>query len=196
MIQERTTSLRILQTTKKKTLSPAIYLLIGFFSGVLVTGLLFLIFFKGQSSQNIEPTQMVEQDAALPADTKSNIKIAEDIKPVRHETPETEEDTNIAQPESNDLNKFFQRTKAEPTHAGQHTSPFANEPNAQAAHVTAPVKSVHPKKEVVAVNTTKESKSTTQPVKAIPVKEPEAETPDATVQIKVTQKPLAVNEAQ
>ena len=35
-----------------------------------------------------------------------------------------------------------------------------------------------------------------QPVKTIPVKEPEAETPDATVQIKVTQKPLAVNEAQ
>ena len=193
MIQERTTSLRILQTTKKKTLSPAIYLFIGFFAGVLVTGLLFLIFFKGQSSQNIEPAKMVEQDAAIPADTKSNIK-AEDIKPVRHETTDTEEDTNIAQPESNDLNKFFQRTETKPTHAGQHTSPFANEPNVQAAHVTAPVKSVHPKKEVVA--TQKESKSTTQPVKAIPVKEPEAETPDATVQIKVTQKPLAVNEAQ
>lgn len=193
MIQERTTSLRLLQTTKKKTLSPVIYLLIGFFSGVLVTGLLFLIFFKGQSSQNIEPAKMVEQDAAIPADTKSNIK-AEDIKPVRHETTDTEEDTNIVQPESNDLNKFFQRTETKPTHAGQHTSPFANEPNAQAAHVTTPVKSAHPKKEVVA--TKKESKSTTQPVKAIPVKEAEAETPDATVQIKVTQKPLAVNEAQ
>jgi hypothetical protein len=195
MIQERTTSLRILQTNKKKTLSPAIYLLIGFFSGILVTGLLFLIFFKGQSSQNIEPAKMVEQDAAIPADTKSNIK-AEDIKPVRHETTDTEEDTNIVQPESNDLNKFFQRTETKPTHAGQHTSPFANEPNAQAAHVTTPVKSLHTKKEVVAATTTKESKSTTQPVKAIPVKEPEAETPDATVQIKVTQKPLAVNEAQ
>ena len=196
MIQERTTSLRILQTTKKKTLSPVIYLLIGFFSGVLVTGLLFLIFFKGQSSQNIEPTKMVEQDAAIPADTKSNIKIAEDIKPVRHEMTDTEEDTNIAQPESNDLNKFFQRAETKPINTGKHTSPFANEPNAQATHVTTPVKSAHSKKEVVAPTTTKESKSTMQPVKTIPVKEPEAETPDATVQIKVTQKPLAVNEAQ
>ena len=75
MSQERATSLRILQTNKKKDLSPVVYLLIGFFSGVIFTALLLFVFSSVQSSEYVEPTQVVEQPAAIAAEAKPNVQV-------------------------------------------------------------------------------------------------------------------------
>lgn len=196
MSQERTTSLRILQTNKKKTLSPVIYLLIGFISGIILTTLFFFMLSTGtgSSSEYVEPTQIVEENTTVLPGAKQTTQVTEAAAPVQYESTESEEDSNFTQPGSNDLNKFFQRTPppaAAPAQTVQHASPFANEPHVRAAQPAAPAKAPVAKSEAVPA---KVVKPTAQPAKAAPVKEPEAEAPDATVQIKVTQKPFAVNE--
>ena len=196
MSQERTTSLRILQTNKKKTLSPVIYLLIGFISGIILTTLFFFMLSTGtgSSSEYVEPTQVVEENTTVLPGAKQTTQTTEVAVPVQYESTESEEDSNFTQPGSNDLNKFFQRTPppaAAPAQTAQHASPFANEPNAKAAQPVALAKAAHPKSEAVP---TKVVKPAAQPAKVVAPKEPEAEAPDATVQIKVTQKPFAVNE--
>ncbi|ENU92870.1 hypothetical protein F971_01857 [Acinetobacter vivianii] len=192
MSQERTTSLRILQTNKKKTLSPVIYLLIGFISGIILTTLFFFMLSTGtgSSSEYIEPTQVVEENTTVLPGAKQTTQTTEVAAPVQDESAESEEDSNFTQPGSNDLNKFFQRTPP-PAQTAQHASPFANEPNAKAAQPVAPAKAAHPKSEAVPAKVVKPA---AQPAKVVAPKEPEAEAPDATVQIKVTQKPFAVNE--
>lgn len=205
MSQERTTSLRILQTNKKKNLSPVVYLLIGFFSGVIFTALLLFVFSSVQSSEYVEPTQVVEQPTAIAAEAKPNVQVqaTADTAPAQHEmtatqddTAAVQDDTDIAQPGSNELNKFFQRAPATPPkQTGQQISPFANEPNAKAAPTAAPAKLMPAKKEAIAT-ATQAPKPAIQPVKATTAKEPEAVTPDATVKINVTRKPFAVNELQ
>lgn len=196
MSQERTTSLRILQTNKKKTLSPVIYLLIGFISGIILTTLFFFMLSTGtgSSSEYVEPTQVVEENTTVLPGAKQTTQVTEAAAPVQYESTESEEDSNFTQPGSNDLNKFFQRTPppaAAPTQTAQHASPFANEPHVRAAQPAAPAKAPVAKSEAVPAKVVKPA---AQPAKAAPVKEPEAEAPDATVQIKVTQKPFAVNE--
>ncbi|EKU52481.1 hypothetical protein ACH8I4_05090 [Acinetobacter sp. ABJ_C3_5] len=196
MSQERTTSLRILQTNKKKTLSPVIYLLIGFISGIILTTLFFFMLSTGtgSSSEYVEPTQVVEENTTVLPGAKQTTQVTEAAAPVQYESTESEEDSNFTQPGSNDLNKFFQRTPppaAAPAQTAQHASPFANEPHVRAAQPAAPAKAPVAKSEAVPAKVVKPA---AQPAKAAPVKEPEAEAPDATVQIKVTQKPFAVNE--
>lgn len=196
MSQERTTSLRILQTNKKKTLSPVIYLLIGFISGIILTTLFFFMLSTGtgSSSEYVEPTQVVEENTTVLPGAKQTTQVTEAAAPVQYESTESEEDSNFTQPGSNDLNKFFQRTPppaAAPAQTVQHASPFANEPHVRAAQPAAPAKAPVAKSEAVPAKVVKPA---AQPAKAAPVKEPEAEAPDATVQIKVTQKPFAVNE--
>ncbi|UTO18690.1 hypothetical protein NGC85_12185 [Acinetobacter sp. Z1] len=199
MTQERTTSLRILQPHKKKTLSPVIYIIIGFISGIIFTSLIFFVF---AMSSNPTDTAMPQQEQAreenptvLP-NSKTPTQNTDEIATIQHETTEPVEENNIAQPGSNDLSKFFQRTPAAAPSA-QQTSPFANEPNAKPQQKVIPVKSPQEKNETAPVVTNKTVKpATPQPAKAAQMKEPEAEVeaPEATVQIKVTQKPFAVNE--
>ncbi|ENX63858.1 MULTISPECIES: hypothetical protein [Acinetobacter] len=204
MTQERATSLRILQTNKKKTLSPVIYLLIGFLSGVIFAALVFFLLFVTDSSRTntatTQPEQAVEENNPAQAhNTKTTTQSSEETTASHHETAESVEDNNFTQPGSNDLNKFFQRTPpaAAPTPTGQHVSPFANEPNAKSTQVVAPTKPVSGKNEAVPAATNKVVKTAPQTTKTTaPAKTPEveAEAPEATVQIKVTQKPFAVNE--
>ncbi|ENX55291.1 MULTISPECIES: hypothetical protein [Acinetobacter] len=200
MTQERTTSLRILQTNKKKTLSPVIYLLIGFVSGIIFAALFFFIFASDANSPAPSAPQTVEENEPVQTATKATAQSheVEVTTPNHHETTESVEDNNFAQPGSNDLNKFFQRTPppAAPAPNGQHVSPFANEPNTKPTTVTS-VKGPHSKNETVAPATNKiVAKPAPPATKAVPAKaaEVEAEAPEATVQIKVTQKPFAVNE--
>lgn len=200
MTQERTTSLRILQTNKKKTLSPVIYLLIGFLSGIIFAALFFFIFASESSNPAPSMQQTVEETETVQTATKATVQSneMEGTSPNHHETTESVEDNNFAQPGSNDLNKFFQRTPppAAPAANGQHVSPFANEPNAKPTTVTS-VKVPHSKNETAAPATNKVVAKPAPPAtKAAPAKaaEVEAEAPEATVQIKVTQKPFAVNE--
>lgn len=204
MTQERATSLRILQTNKKKTLSPVIYILIGFISGVIFTSLIFFVFVMGSNSTDIampQQQQAIEENPTVLPNAKATATAqnTDEVATIQHETTEPVEENNIAQPGSNDLSKFFQRTPpaTAPAPSGQQVSPFANEPNAKTPQKVAPVKSPQGKNEPAAAVTNKTVKPTSpQPAKAAPTKEPEAEVeaPEATVQIKVTQKPFAVND--
>ncbi|MCH7383870.1 hypothetical protein MMP71_08380 [Acinetobacter dispersus] len=201
MTQERATSLRILQTNKKKTLSPVIYILIGFISGVIFTSLILFVFVMGSNSADIampQQQQAIEENPTVLPNAKATAQNTDEVATIQHETTEPVEENNIAQPGSNDLSKFFQRTPAAaPAPSGQQVSPFANEPNAKTPQKVASVKSPQGKNEPAAAVINKTVKPTSpQPAKAAPTKEPEAEVeaPEATVQIKVTQKPFAVND--
>lgn len=201
MTQERATSLRILQTNKKKTLSPVIYILIGFISGVIFTSLIFFVFVMSSNSADTampQQQQAIEENPTVLPNAKATAQNTDEVATIQHETTEPVEENNIAQPGSNDLSKFFQRTPAAaPAPSGQQVSPFANEPNAKTPQKVAPVKSPQGKNEPVPAVINKTVKPTSpQPAKAAPTKEPEAEVeaPEATVQIKVTQKPFAVND--
>lgn len=197
MSQERTTSLRILQTNKKKTISPVIYLIIGFVSGIILTALFFFMLSTDAppSREAFDPTQQKQDDPVAHVSSKASIPVTETPEATHHEAVESVEDSNFAQPGSNDLNKFFQRTPpaaVAPAQTRPHVSPFANEPHAKPAQPAAtPAKAIAPKNEAAPA---KAVKPAPQPAKAVAPKEPEAEAPDATVQIKVTQKPFAVNE--
>ncbi|MCH7313756.1 hypothetical protein [Acinetobacter sp. ANC 3882] len=204
MNQERTTSLRILQTNKKKTLSPVIYIIIGFISGVIFSSLIFFVFVQSSSIADTTRPQQEQTDEETETNTvlpnaKATTQNTDEVATVQHETTDPVEENNIAQPGSNDLNKFFQRTPptAAPAPTGQHASPFANEPNAKPPQKVVPAKLPAGKNEAVPAVTNKTTvKPAPQPSKAAPAKTPEAEVeaPEATVQIKVTQKPFAVND--
>lgn len=200
MTQERTTSLRILQTNKKKTLSPVIYIMIGFISGIIFTSLIFFVFAMGSNPTDTampQQEQTIEENPTVLPNSKTPTQNTDEVATIEHETTEPVEENNIAQPGSNDLSKFFQRTPAAPSPSAQQTSPFANGPNAKPQQKVVPVKSPQEKNETVPVMTNKTVKPVApQPAKAAQIKEPEAEVeaPEATVQIKVTQKPFAVNE--
>lgn len=201
MTQERATSLRILQTNKKKTLSPVIYIVIGFISGVIFTSLIFFVFAMGSNPTDTampQQEQTIEENPTVLPNSKTPTQNTNEVATIEHETTEPVEENNIAQPGSNDLSKFFQRTPAAaPAPSAQQTSPFANEPNAKPQQKVVPVKSPQEKNETVPVVTNKTVKPVaSQPAKAAQMKEPEAEVeaPEANVQIKVTQKPFAVNE--
>ncbi|MCH7389166.1 hypothetical protein [Acinetobacter dispersus] len=202
MTQEKATSLRILQSNKKKTLSPVIYILIGFISGVIFTSLIFFVFVMGSNSADtamLQQQQAIEENPTVLPNAKATAQNTDEVATIQHETTEPVEENNIAQPGSNDLSKFFQRTPpaAAPAPSGQQVSPFANEPNAKTPQKVASVKSQQGKNEPAAAVTNKTVKPATPlPAKAAPTKEPEAEieAPEATVQIKVTQKPFAVND--
>ncbi|ENW80524.1 hypothetical protein F909_01810 [Acinetobacter sp. ANC 3929] len=199
MTQERTTSLRILQTNKKKTLSPVIYIIIGFISGVLFTSLIFFVFVMGSNPADTampQQEQTIEENPTVMPNAKATTHNTDEVATIQHETTEPVEENNIAQPGSNDLNKFFQRTPAAPAPSGQQVSPFANEPNAKPQQKVVPTKLPQGKNETVPMTNKTVKPAAPQPAKAAPTKTPEAEVeaPEATVQIKVTQKPFAVND--
>ena len=196
MIQERTTSLRILQNNKKKTLSPVRYLLIGFVLGLLFAALIFFVFVANSSTPNAKVLQSVDEHESIQTYSKevlsnndAHIDTDQTLQP-SPETLESDEDNNFTQPGSNDLNKFFQRIPvAAPTPTGQQISPFANEPNAkpvstaasenmsQRHNKTTPKASHQPEK--VALPATKTTRARRS--------EPDPETPAASLQITVTQ---------
>lgn len=197
MIQEKPTSLRLLQTNKKKSLSPIIYVLIGFISGVAFTLLISFVFFMSQQKSNTEVNnvQTEQEHPVLPVETKNESSKEIVVTPTHDDAMGAEEDNNLVQPGSNDLNKFFQHAPAVPTApTEQRSSPFANEPNSKVTH--------HPlvvKPPVSASRTTSpQNNNVSKPVQTNEPKseasEPEVEAPQATVQIKVTQKPFTVNE--
>lgn len=201
MTQEKVTSLRILQTNKQKTLSPVMYLLIGFFLGIIFAVLIFLLFVTNSSNMDttvLQQEKIVEENDHVQEHTKIKAQSSEETIEIHHEAIESVEDNNFTQPGSNDLNKFFQR-KPQPTvpiSTERHISPFANEPNVKPAQTVASAKPTEINKNIP-VATNKTVKPTPQTNQTAPVaKIPEAEAPEASVQIKVTQKPFTVNELQ
>lgn len=199
MIQEKPTSLRLLQTNKKKSLSPIVYVLIGFISGVACTLLIGFVFFMTQqkSKTEVDNVQTEQEHSALPVETQKESSKEIAVTLTHDDAMGAEEDNNLVQPGSNDLNKFFQHAPTVPTtQTEQRSSPFANEPNSKVTHQPLVVKPP-----VSASRTTSpQNNNVPKPVKTNEPRsqatEPEVEAPQATVQIKVTQKPFTVNELQ
>ena len=196
MIQERPTSLRILQTNKKKSLSPVIYVFVGFILGIISSLFIFFVLFQTQSNTLTEsPEQIEELSIQAPNTQTSTENINNVIELTQNENTESDEDSNFAQPQSSDLNKFFQHsttTSADPAH---RSSPFANELNGNKPAPTAIAKPAQ-QKNIATTGPDKTKKVEAEPKKVTTPKEaePEAEAPQASVQINVTQRPFTVNE--
>jgi len=196
-MQEKPTALRVLQTNKKKNSSPVIYLVIGFFAGILCSVLLFVLFFNLQtpsSNQVVQGTE--EQDLSISANTKVDPTTTVTTATHHENNINTDEDDHFIQPESNELNNFFQHTAPAAAHSEQHASPFANGFGNKPVQPTPKTSVANAKNEVLPVVNSKTTKAATTPLKTATTTEvePEIEAPQASVQIKVTQKPFAVNE--
>ena len=138
MIQEKPTALRILQSNKKKPLSPVIYLFIGFVSGIVFSLFAVFLFFKTQTNPDLNNMTSPEEPSISPV-TKGNTRDLDTIELIHQESSEAIDDNNFAQPQSSELNKFFQHAPLPATDSQQRISPFANEPNVKPDQPTAKV---------------------------------------------------------
>jgi len=199
MAQEKPTSIRVLQSNKKKSRSPVIYIIIGIIAGVFVSISLFLFLSQPYSSDpttvESKSNQDQERDPVLMTNSSTHGQVTvdqqEQADPMSHD--------GFEQPKENELSGIFKpapHKNAAPTQ--QRVSPFD-------AQLTG--ERVAPKQQVVAKPTQPiqpaQQKTLSQPTvvqakpaeaKKVPVEpEAEAETPKASVDIKVTRSPFAVN---
>lgn len=195
MIQEKATSLRILQSNKKKNLSPLLYVMIGFIAGVVTSCLFVFLSFKSWSLK--ENTQIASPESATPSEIiTSNAQYTEQVTNNDQEANAVE-DGSFTQPQGNDLNKFFQRepVPAPSANTAKPLSPFVKEQPAKPSQTLEANKRTEIKSQTTP-STSHAQKTIKTDVKPSNSAEPDIEnqTPEATVQIKVTQKPFAVNE--
>ncbi|MDQ9028015.1 hypothetical protein [Acinetobacter nosocomialis] len=199
MAQEKPTSIRVLQSNKKKSRSPVIYIIIGIIAGVFVSISLFLFLSQPYSSDpttvESKSNQDQERDPVLMTNSSTHGQVAvdqqEQADPMSHD--------GFEQPKENELSGIFKpapHKNAAPTQ--QRVSPFD-------AQLTG--ERVIPKQQVVAKPTQPIQPAQQKPIaqpkvvqakpaeaKKVPVEpEAEAETPKASVDIKVTRSPFAVN---
>ncbi|PSE45940.1 hypothetical protein C7G91_11830 [Acinetobacter nosocomialis] len=199
MAQEKPTSIRVLQSNKKKSRSPVIYIIIGIIAGVFVSISLFLFLSQPYSSDpttvESKSNQDQERDPVLMTNSSTHgqdtVDQQEQADPMSHD--------GFEQPKENELSGIFKpapHKNAAPTQ--QRVSPFD-------AQLTG--ERVAPKQQVVAKPTQPIQPAQQKPIaqpkvvqakpaeaKKVPVEpEAEAETPKASVDIKVTRSPFAVN---
>ncbi|MFH3940055.1 hypothetical protein ACJBLD_12610 [Acinetobacter nosocomialis] len=199
MAQEKPTSIRVLQSNKKKSRSPVIYIIIGIIAGVFVSISLFLFLSQPYSSDpttvESKSNQDQERDPVLMTNSSTHGQVTvdqqEQADPMSHD--------GFKQPKENELSGIFKpapHENAAPTQ--QRVSPFD-------AQLTG--ERVAPKQQVVAKPTQPIQPAQQKPIaqpkvvqakpaeaKKVPVEpEAEAETPKASVDIKVTRSPFAVN---
>ena len=197
MANEKQTSLRILQSNKPKSPSPLLYSLGGFVAGVMVTGLAgYAYFYVGQPSTTLaESTQAMAAPAVTPSelpaeleelknqmtDHSSSFEELEDVQ--------TEHPVEFQQPNDGELSKIFAhqpaKVAAQPAPNQARVAPNFPQDIASAPAATAkqpPAQKPAPAKAVPA----KPAAPVVVPMAAV---EPE-ETPQASVQISVTRKPV------
>jgi len=199
MIQEKPTSLRILQP------SPALYILIGFILGILFSGIAMLFLFRDSSAPAVVESSekaFTQSNSSLAAHT-AHAESAPTLLVTQEQIQATEEelasandndnDNDFIQPKESELSKLFTPPPVTPTATPPRVSPFE--------HKAAEVKNLHTipktaphletkKRETAPANAKIEAKS-----EIIPVKENEPELPKASLQIKVTQKPFSLDES-
>jgi len=199
MAQEKPTSIRVLQSNKKKSRSPVIYIIIGIIAGVFVSISLFLFLSQPYSSDpttvESKSNQDQERDPVLMTNSSTHGQVAAD----QQEQADPMSHDGFEQPKENGLSGIFKpapHKNAAPTQ--QRVSPFD-------AQLTG--ERVAPKQQVVAKPTQPIQPAQQKPIaqpkvvqakpaeaKKVPVEpEAEAETPKASVDIKVTRSPFAVN---
>ena len=206
MAQEKPTSIRVLQSNKKKPKSPILYIVIGVIAGVFVSISLFLFLSQPYSSEStaIEnkstEEQILNQETAHSADEQNQVAVSQD-----NETDSMSRD-GFEQPKDNELSSIFKPVphKAATTNE-QRVSPFDEQltgekkvqPVPQLQTGTIP-KATQPKVQPAQQKTVSKPQQVaqTKPVvenKAPAEPEAEVEPPKASVDIKITRSPFAVN---
>lgn len=201
MIQEKPTSLRILQPSKKNSLPPALYILIGFILGILFSGIAMLFLFRDSSAPAVVESSekaFTQSNSSLAAHTAHaesapTLLVTQEQMQATEEEPASANDNDFIQPKESELSKLFTPPPVTPTATPPRVSPFE--------HKAAEVKNLHTipktaphletkKRETAPANAKIEAES-----EIIPVKENEPELPKASLQIKVTQKPFSLDES-
>lgn len=107
MAQEKPTSIRVLQSNKKKPKSPVLYIVIGVIAGVFVSISLFLFLSQPNSPESaaIESKsteeQILNQDAVHSSDEQNQVAVSQD-----NETDSMSRD-GFEQPKDNELSNIF-----------------------------------------------------------------------------------------
>lgn len=206
MAQEKPTSIRVLQSNKKKPKSPILYIVIGVIAGVFVSISLFLFLSQPHSSESaaIESKsteeQTLNQETVHSSDEQNQVAVSQD-----NETDSMSRD-GFEQPKDNELSSIFKPVphKSATTNE-QRVSPFDEQLTSEKKVQVVPQlqtgtvpKATQPKVQPAQQKTVSKPQQVaqTKPVvenKAPAEPEAEVEPPKASVDIKITRSPFAVN---
>lgn len=207
MAQEKPTSIRVLQSNKKKPKSPVLYIVIGVIAVVFVSISLFLFLSQPNSPESaaIESKsteeQILNQDAVHSSDEQNQVVVSQD-----NETDSMSRD-GFEKPKDNELSNIFKPVphKAVATNE-QRVSPFDEQltgekkvqivPQLQTGTAKATQPKIQPTQQKPVSKPQQQQVAQAKPVvesKAPAEPEPEVEPPKASVDIKITRSPFAVN---
>ena len=207
MAQEKPTSIRVLQSNKKKPKSPILYIVIGVLAGVFVSISLFLFLSQPHSSEStaIESKsteeQILNQETAHSSDEQNQVTVSQD-----NETDSMSRD-GFEQPKDNELSNIFKPAQHKPATVNQQrVSPFDEQltgekkvqvvPQLQTSVAKTAQPKVQPAQQKPVTKTPQQQVAQAKPVvenKAPAEPEAEVEPPKASVDIKITRSPFAVN---
>ncbi|WP_375038738.1 hypothetical protein [Acinetobacter sp. RW6] len=208
MAQEKPTSIRVLQSNKKKPKSPILYIVIGVIAGVFVSISLFLFLSQPYSSESaaIESKsteeQTLNQETVHSSDEQNQVAVSQD-----NETDSMSRD-GFEQPKDNELSSIFKPVphKSATTNE-QRVSPFDEQltgekkvqtvPQLQTGTIPKATQSkVQPAQQKPVSKPQQQQAAQAKPIvenKAQAEQEAEVEPPKASVDIKITRSPFAVN---
>lgn len=207
MAQEKPTSIRVLQSNKKKPKSPILYIVIGVIAGVFVSISLFLFLSQPNSSEStaIESKsteeQILNQETTHSSDEQNQVAVSQD-----NETDSMSRD-GFEQPKDNELSNIFKPAQHKPATVNQQrVSPFDEQltgekkvqvvPQLQTSVAKTAQPKVQPTQQKPLSKTPQQQVAQAKPVvenKAPAEPEAEVEPPKASVDIKITRSPFAVN---
>ncbi|KKC44172.1 hypothetical protein [Acinetobacter sp. V2] len=207
MAQEKPTSIRVLQSNKKKPKSPILYIVIGVIAGVFVSISLFLFLSQPYSSEStaIESKsteeQILNQETTHSSDEQNQVAVSQD-----NETDSMSRD-GFEQPKDNELSNIFKPAQHKPTTVNQQrVSPFDEQltgekkvqvvPQPQTGVAKMTQLKVQPAQQKPVNKPQQQQAAQAKPVvenKAPAEPEAEVEPPKASVDIKITRSPFAVN---
>ncbi|WP_144730949.1 hypothetical protein [Acinetobacter oleivorans] len=207
MAQEKPTSIRVLQSNKKKPKSPILYIVIGVIAGVFVSISLFLFLSQPHSSEStaIESKsteeQILNQEATHSSDEQNQVAVSQD-----NETDSMSRD-GFEQPKDNELSNIFKPAQHKPATVNQQrVSPFDEQltgekkvqvvPQLQTGAAKTTQSKVQPTQQKPVSKPQQQQAAQAKPVvesKAPAEPEAEVEPPKASVDIKITRSPFAVN---
>ncbi|WP_198078779.1 hypothetical protein [Acinetobacter calcoaceticus] len=207
MAQEKPTSIRVLQSNKKKPKSPILYIVIGVIAGVFVSISLFLFLSQPYSSESaaIESKsteeQTLNQETVHSSDEQNQVAVSQD-----NETDSMSRD-GFEQPKDNELSNIFKPAQHKPATVNQQrVSPFDEQltgekkvqvvPQLQTGAAKTAQPKVQPAQQKPVSKPQQQQAAQAKPIvenKAPAEPEAEVEPPKASVDIKITRSPFAVN---
>jgi len=199
MAQEKPTSIRVLQSNKKKARSPVIYIVLGIIAGVFVSISLFLFLSQPYSSDPTTVENKSNPDQEHDQVLMTNPSVHGQVVTDQQEQPDSMNHEGFEQPKENELSGIFKPAPHKATTTSQQrVSPFDAQLTGEKVAAPKPPVVVKPNQPTPAV----QQKPVIQPkvaqVKSAEVNKPveqeaEVEPPKASVDIKITRSPFAVN---